>query len=66
MPSSSVPVEVFGLSGGVQAITAGDFHSCALVGGVVVCWGLGSSGQLGNGSTSPINSAPVPVAPWAP
>ncbi len=62
--SSTVPVPVY--TGGVLAgktltrIVAGFSHTCALdTAGAVYCWGLGSSGQLGNASTA---QSPVPVA----
>lgn len=43
----------------VVAIALGESHTCALVTvGVPLCWGLNSSGQLGNGTVS---SSPTPV-----
>jgi alpha-tubulin suppressor-like RCC1 family protein len=48
------PVNVFGLgSSGVNAISAGGYHSCAVgSGGSILCWGSGRDGQIGNGGTS--------------
>ena len=56
------PVVVGGLSGQtVVAIAAGSHHSLALTsGGAVFAWGLGSTGQLGNGGTAQ-QVTPVPV-----
>lgn len=46
------PVAVSGLSN-VVGIAAGEAHTCALLAnGTARCWGLNSSGQLGNGTTS--------------
>ncbi|MCC5866266.1 MAG: hypothetical protein JJU31_14175 [Wenzhouxiangella sp.] len=46
------PVQVSGLTSGVQAIALGDAHSCAITGsGAVSCWGHNFLGQLGNGSS---------------
>lgn len=70
------PVAIEGTSGsgpltGIWAIAAGQDHSVALQGqnrngvtpGTVYTWGLGSSGQLGNG---PVGSTNVPqVIPFA-
>lgn len=54
----SAPVSVSGLSSGVAAIEAGDFHTCALTsGGAVRCWGSNLLGSVGNNST---------IDQWAP
>lgn len=57
--SSSTPVAVPLPGNGGTSISAGGGHSCALQGGFSSsCWGKGTSGQLGNGSTT---NSPTPV-----
>lgn len=60
------PVEVVSGAGAV-AVTAGDFHTCAILGpggpdgGAVRCWGDDSAGQLGRGggpSGDPVDLGP--------
>lgn len=56
------PVVVNGLADGVVEVAAGDAHTCALKeNGAVMCWGRGTEGQLGDGSTA--LKTPEPVTP---
>jgi hypothetical protein len=68
---SSAPTPVAGLPPAIVALAAGGMHTCALTGaGNVLCWGLGTAGQLGNGpqggggiSTTPtvVGALPLPA-----
>lgn len=53
------PVTVSGLSSGVSKVTAGAYHTCALLNdGSARCWGDNQYGELGNG-TNTTSGAPV-------
>jgi alpha-tubulin suppressor-like RCC1 family protein len=61
------PVAVVGLSSGVQELSTGYSHSCALLSaGNVKCWGYNDFGQLGDGSAierlTPVNVLDLKVA----
>ncbi len=61
---SSVPVDVTGLSSGVQAIQSSYNHVCAIKNGGLYCWGLGSNSGLGNGSLGTAFTPVVPLLQW--
>jgi alpha-tubulin suppressor-like RCC1 family protein len=62
---SDVPVPVVGLSSGVEAITLGEFHACAVMNGGAWCWGSDRAGAwdgaLGNPDAGASSGVPVPV-----
>jgi alpha-tubulin suppressor-like RCC1 family protein len=58
----SVPTAMAGLSSGVSAIAAGDFHACALKSGGVLCWGSNADGELGTVTPAASSAAPVAVS----
>jgi alpha-tubulin suppressor-like RCC1 family protein len=48
---SSGPVQVTGLWTTAVALSAGESHTCAILAdGALLCWGVNSTGQLGDGS----------------
>ena len=58
------PVDVSGLTSGVLSVSAGGHHTCALLAsGGLKCWGLDTSGQLGDSTSLSNQATPVDVAP---
>jgi alpha-tubulin suppressor-like RCC1 family protein len=46
-----------------RQVSAGTEHACGVTtDNVAYCWGAGSLGQVGNGTTSDVNPSPVAVA----
>ncbi len=60
-PSLPVSVSMPGANPQVEAVSAGYYHSCAVVEGRAMCWGRNNHGQLGDGNT-PSPSLPVSVS----
>ena len=56
--STNVSLTVIQVASNVTAVSAGKFHSCAVVNGGVQCWGEGDYGKLGNNSG---NQSATPV-----
>jgi alpha-tubulin suppressor-like RCC1 family protein len=47
LTGNNPPVTPVGMTSGVTAMTGGGFHTCAVAGGAVKCWGDNYYGQLG-------------------
>lgn len=58
--SALTPADVVSLQSGVQSITSGRYHNCAILEDKTAkCWGNNQQGQLGNGSTT---NSDIPVS----
>lgn len=57
--NANPPVTVSNIASGASKVAAGGYHTCAIVGGAMQCWGYNVYGTLGNGQTQ---DSFVPVA----
>ncbi|MFL2975241.1 MAG: putative Ig domain-containing protein [Candidatus Thalassarchaeaceae archaeon] len=54
---------------GLSSLDVGETHGCAVSSSSVICWGVATGGQLGNGAVAVISEDPVSVttvAGWTP
>ncbi len=63
LSNRSVAAPVSTLGAAPSDLTAGGEHTCAIVGGAVLCWGKNTDGQLGDGTTTTVNRPTPIVAP---
>ena len=61
MLDTSAPVQGSGLGGAATDIGVGDGFACAIVAGAVKCWGIATSGRLGNNNATTAQVMPVNV-----
>ncbi|MBX7185156.1 MAG: hypothetical protein K1Y01_08450, partial [Vicinamibacteria bacterium] len=60
-----VPIAVSDLAAGVESISAGEGHTCAITSGhAALCWGVNGEGRLGDG-TEANRLTPTPVSGFA-
>lgn len=57
----STPIDVVGLSGTINLVSAGGGYTCAVINSAAKCWGWNNSGQLGDGTVDD-RLAPVDVS----
>ncbi|MEK7690782.1 MAG: RCC1 repeat-containing protein, partial [Bdellovibrionota bacterium] len=53
---STIPVDVSGLGGTATDVSVGNGFACAVVDSGAKCWGLGTSGQIGNAASATVYS----------
>ncbi len=58
-----IPTKVAGVAGGLQAndLAVGDAHACAVLQGIIYCWGNAASGRVGDGQATTDRLRPVVV-----
>lgn len=60
-PPHIAPVKINAAPAGITELKAGGWHTCALSGGMVTCWGRNDQGQQGSGQANDSGYTPVAI-----
>jgi alpha-tubulin suppressor-like RCC1 family protein len=61
-PPHTTPVKINAAPTGISELKAGGWHTCALAGGMVTCWGRNDQGQQGSGTPNDSGVTPIVIS----